>query len=264
MSVVRFRRADVGTSDAFGGSDTSDWNTARETYIELLSDPSPITDTAARVMASSIGAALSRGNQSSTNTPVSELLASHRAKPESSSAGHGRTRRGGASFSRQAGRGGLAIAAFDAWRREDLETARDLGIDLSKLAGLDDRELCVQLVDTIIGPPAHPDDQALRKTLIALLRKALAEQPRPDVNELLSRLVESLAWQHSSVQLTVDVRSNRIDIGRARAVEDKVKRYIAGTVRGASKSLADHSPQFIANYAEALAARACRALGKFA
>jgi hypothetical protein len=188
-------------------------------------------------------------------------LAGHRATGASSAAGHGRSQSGGSSFSRQAARGGATIAAFDAWRRGDSEAARDLGVDLSMLTGLSNRHLCVHLVDIVLGPPAHPEDVALRKTLITLLRRAMNEQPQPSVAELLSRLVESLAWELSAVQIASDLRTNQISETKARTMEKKVKRFIGGSVRKWSKTLTDHSSQFIVNYASRLAARACKALG---
>lgn len=252
----------MGTSDAFGGSDTTDWTTAKHTYLDALEAPGPISQATADQVAQTLGAALTRGNRKPLPRDYRELLATHRNSATTSAAGHGRTRRGGASVSRQASRGGLAIAAFDAWRRGDTEAARDLGLDLSRLSQLHGRELCVALVDMIIGPPMHPDDVALRKVLITLLRKAENEVPPPTLQELVCRLVEALTWELATVQIATDLRTKQISEARARSMQSKVKRFIGGSVRKWRGHLSQHSPQYIHNYAARLAQRACRALGK--
>jgi hypothetical protein len=113
-----------------------------------------------------------------------------------------------------------------------------------------------------MGPPAHPDDLALRKAIIGVLRKAIREDPPPTVEELVDRSVESLAWELSIVQIASDLRTKRISESRARSIERKAKRYIANSVRQWRQKLKDHTPRFITNYASKLAARACKNLGR--
>lgn len=251
----------MGTSDSFGGSNTNAWSAAKSAAGDAASGGSA-TAVQAQALAALLGKALGRGSRNGQSIPIEQLLGRHRGAENASSSGGGRAHRTTSSTSRQAARGGAVIAGFDAWRRGDASHAQQCGLDLSRLNGLDERALCTRLVDDVLGPPAHPDDVALRKSLIEVLRKAMKEDPPPTVTELLDRFIEALTWEMSVVQIAADFNANRIPASKIPVLENKVRRFIRGSIRQLRERLKSSSPQHIVNYAAKLADRACKTMGK--
>jgi hypothetical protein len=245
----------MGTSDAFGGSKT--WSAAAAAFADAANSGSSASASSA---ASAIVAALGRGSLRTQKFDIGDLLAGSRTSSHSSSSGSGRGDGATPSFARQSARGAAAIAAFDAWRTGDQIAAAACGIDLSTLDGLSGTALVVGIVDMVIGPAEHPDDTALRKSLIELLRKAEAATTQPSASDLLADLVASLAWETAAVNLTALLRSGDISPQTARSTEKKVRLFIRGAVGRVRKQFTAATPQALVNYASGLATRACRAM----
>lgn len=250
----------MGTSDAFGGSGTAAWEEANDAIYDAVQQ-SALSAATAKSLAELLARALKRGNAGSSIGSFETLLRGHRRAPNASAMPAGRSSRTTLSASSNAARGGAAIAGFDAWRRHDQTAASECGLDLSALSGLRDRELCIRIVDDVLGPPSHPDDVATRKALLDVLMAAAREIPPPTVSELLDRFVEALAWELSVVQIATSLNEKRTSVSKVKALETKVRQFIRGSINRMRGTFDQASPKAIAERASSLAQKACKALG---
>jgi hypothetical protein len=242
----------VGTSNAFGGS--RNWkevvSSSSDAGTGSGSDWAP-----SQAFSQAFGKALGRGDRKGATYGVSDLLAGSR-NGSKSAAGNGREGGAAPTFTRQAARGALVLAAVDAIETGDQAALVELGLDATDLAGLMGRDLFVALIDLILGPASHPDDQAVAQSVLATLSSAPVGA---SLKDRVANFVSALAWQLAAVQLTAstDIRS-RVR-GAIRSLETKVKRWISGKVNRIAPNLASQTPQVVAAYASTLAAKACAA-----
>ena len=242
----------MGTSSAFGGS--KKWKHVLSSVSDAGNNSGASWSPSQR-FSSALGKALGRGDRTGATYIVANLLAGSR-QGSASAGGHGREDGSTPPFTRHAARGALVLAAVDAVDSGDTAVLEELGLDASSLAGLSGRELFVALIDKILGPAGHPDDQAVARSVLATLTSA------PDGASLKDRIanfVSVLAWQIAAVQLSASIELRSRARGAIRTLEAKMKRWIAGKVNRIAPTLASQTPQVVANYASALAAKACAA-----
>lgn len=245
----------MGTSNAFGGSTA--WKATSDSASSEIgaAGGSPLS----AAFRAELGRALSRGDLKGRSYRVADLVSSRRSGGGASASGDGREGRAHPPFTRQAARGALVLAAIEAVEAGDDTDLADLGVDLSQLAGLSGLALYLELSALILGPPSHPDDQAVAEAVLATLTTA---QPGATLAERIGQYVSALAWQLAAVQLSArkDIRA-RAD-GVVKAFETKVKNWIRARVNHVADVLTSRSPQNVADYASGLAARACKEFGE--
>jgi hypothetical protein len=243
----------VGTSGSFGGSKT--WSDVVATSGDQGSG-SGSSWAPSSAFVKSLGRALGRGDRRGSTYSVASLLSGSGGGGGSSGSGDGRRGGGTPPFTRDAARGALVFAAIEAIASDDSAALSELGVDLSSLSGLTGRALFLQLMDLILGGPAHPEDRALRQAVLATLRSSPGDQP---LSGRIADFVAALAWERTSVQLAS--ASERGATGAQRN-SDKIKRWIGAKVNRVADVLTGSSPGALANYAANVAAKACALFSK--
>ncbi|CAN5284920.1 hypothetical protein BH11ACT5_BH11ACT5_10170 [soil metagenome] len=243
----------MGTSGSFGGSKT--WSGVVSGAGDAGSG-SGQNWTPSSSFGKALASALGRGDRQGRKYSVAELLAGSGGGGGSSASGDGR--RGGSTppFTRDAARGALVFAAIEAIEANDAGSLTELGIDLAALAGLSERALFLRLMDTILGPPSHPEDRALRQAVLAALRAAPAGQP---LSQRIAAFVAALAWERTSVQLASATERGSKGAGKN---SDKIKRWIGASVNRVADVLTGSTPGALADFASKVAAKACALFGK--
>ena len=149
----------MGTSGAFGGSGTNDWQDVRSLWADL--GDAPASPGAGNVSSGeggdydSLGSALARAllgrsNSSAVAPTLGAVLPQRRSSGRntvSSRSGGGQA--GTRNFSRQAARGGAAIGAAYAYRDRDVNSLREFGLNLADLDAMSPRNRCSAILDQI-------------------------------------------------------------------------------------------------------------------
>jgi hypothetical protein len=244
----------MGTSGAWGGSQTERWRQARELLDQLQdpgppgpSDPRPPPDTdpaadpppAAAELLDAIAAALA-GDDPVAADPAGRplpslgvLLGPHRSgggtgggsggAPPGSGGGGGRRQLG-----RAAQRGGVAIGAAYALRRGDAAALADVGLHLAELQAMSPRAQRMALLDAILGQPNHPDDVAVRRAADEQLREILTSPSGddPDPLDLLRGFLGKLIHQIAVVELVGQLDRGAADPAVALRKERRLGEWI--------------------------------------
>jgi hypothetical protein len=248
----------VGTSNAFGGSTV--WSDTSDQWISAATGAEGTAATAAppAPLIQAIGKALGRGDRRGKSFGVADLISSRRGGAGSSGSGDGRDSGASPTFTRQAARGALVLGALRAIENGETPELESFGLDFSALHELTGRELLAALIQLILGSPSHPEDVALQRSLQAALQAEAAGSPS-SMRDLVGRFVSGLAWQTALVQITALGKGQAPPKGGFRALEQRMKTYIAGKVNRIGELLVSSSPQVLANYASTLAAKVCKA-----
>jgi len=264
----------MGTSGAWGGSQTQRWRQARQLLDQLPDsgppDPRPHPDTdppadpppAADALLDAIATGLTGDDPSATADPPGQPLPSLGAllgprRPDrgsgggGGSAGRGSGGGGGGGrrqLSRTAQRGGVAIGAAYALRRGDAAALADVGLDLAELQAMSPRAQRMALLDAILGQPDHPDDVAVRRAADEQLRELLTTSPDgdPDPLDLLRGFVGKLIHRVAVVELVDQLDRGATDQAAALRKERRIGEWIRARLRrerfgatGALVALAD-------------------------
>jgi hypothetical protein len=268
----------MGTSGAWGGSQTQRWQQARQLLDQIpdssSSDPRPRPDTdhpadlpppAADALLDAIAAGLIGDDPSAAADPAGRLLPSLDAllgprRPGRGRGGGGRgvvgqSSRGGGGgggsrrqLGRAAQRGGVAIGAAYALRRADAAALADVGLNLAELQAMSPRAQRMALLDAILGQPDHPDDVAVRRAADEQLRELLTTSPDgdPDPLDLLRGFVSKLIHQVAIVELVDQLDRGAADQTAALRKERRIGEWIRARLRrerfgttGALVALAD-------------------------
>lgn len=284
----------MGTSGAYGGSNSAEWNDFRESWSDLGSgttgtgtdtgelDPSQSSDqlfepTQPGSDLDRVGQALidalwrddsaTRGNVVPTiprpRVPGRRGAGAGGAGAGGGSAGAGRS---GSRSTRQviggASRGGATIGAAYALRDRDAQRLADYGLSLAEFDSLSPRARISRLVTLMIGDDGHPDDRAIRQAATEQVKKIVrTEGEPPTATEAIKGFVSAYIFQLGLVELQDQITNGTLDGNEAVVRERMLRGWIEAKVRGLD---IDASPALSANAlhqaAADLAQRAVRVL----
>jgi hypothetical protein len=288
----------VGTSGAYGGSNSTEWNDFRDAWSGLgdtdasegdgATDPNgspdaPLDPDSARPepdldrVGQALADALWRDDPSSQGNSVPPIPRPR--VPGRRGAGAGGAGGGGGSTSRSAGtgrsgsrssrqviggasRGGATIGAAYALRNRDAQGLADYGLSLAEFDGLSPRARISRLVTLMIGDDGHPDDRAIRQAATEQVKKIVAtDAEAPTASEAIKGFVSAYIFQLGLVELQNQITNGTLDGAEALTRERMLRGWIEAKVRGLD---IDTTPALRANTlhqaAADLAQRAVRVL----
>ena len=247
----------MGTSGAYGGSNSSAWNAVREAWSDLGADetvdPDPATDATTDPGAQEdpagydalgrlLGQALTPGYSPAAPPLLSTLLA-HRPGHGSGSGGGGAGSSGGYTGrtgtrtskvgAQQAARGGAAIGAAYAYRNRDAAALGEYGISLADLDGLSARMRCAKLLDLVLGDAGHPDEAVVRRAAAQQVKRVLdPTADPPSALDALRDLVGEITLQLGLVELKDQILAGRSTAESATRKENGLRSWIRAKLRG--------------------------------
>lgn len=144
------------------------------------------------------------------------------------SGGTGRSGTGsGRSIGRGAARGGAAIGGAYALRAGDATALADLGLDLDHLRTLSRRAQCARILDAVLGEGGHPDEAALRAAAVEQMKAVLSEPTAPPAEgDALRGFIASYVFQLALVELRSGLERKDINVPEAARREGQLLRYL--------------------------------------
>ncbi|GAA4728361.1 hypothetical protein GCM10023216_19580 [Isoptericola chiayiensis] len=285
----------MGTSGAYGGSNSAEWNDFRDAWADLdsgsagagtsgvettqpsdqLFEPSQPASDLDRVGQALINALwrddpATRGNvvPPITRPRVSGRRGAGAGGPGGAGTGGGfaGSGRSGSRSTRQviggASRGGATIGAAYALRNRDAQRLVDYGLSLTEFDSLSPRARISRLVTLMIGDDGHPDDRAIRQAATEQVKRIVAvDGEPPTATEAIKGFVSAYIFQLGLVELQDQIINGTLDGNEAVVRERVLRGWIDAKVRGLD---VDASPALSANAlhqaAAGLAQRAIRVL----
>ena len=285
----------MGTSGAYGGSNSAEWNDFRDAWSDFGSagtgtsagDPEPTQPSDRLFDPAQPASDLDRVGQAlidalwrddpATRGDVVPTIPRPRVpgrrgagaggtgggRSGGSSAGTGRS---GSRSTRQviggASRGGATIGAAYALRNRDAQRLADYGLSLAEFDSLSPRARISRLVTLMIGDDGHPDDRAIRQAATQQVKKIVATDGEPPTaTEAIKGFVSAYIFQLGLVELQDQIINGTLDGNEAVVRERMLRGWIEAKVRGLD---IDASPALSANAlhqaAADLAQRAIRVL----
>ena len=224
----------MGTSGAYGGSGSGSWGAARDAVTDIPADVgasgaatpggSDVFDDAVADAAAAIADAMVAEEpglgRAPSEYPISNLLPqTHVAGGgggggggRGSGTGAGRTRgasrtggRTGGSSRRNmtagAQRGGLALGAAYALRNRDGAGLAAVGLDLAALEALPPAGRVSRILDVILGPATHPDEQVLREAAVEQVKSIVMGEVPPTIPDAIRAFVATYVWKMGMLEL---------------------------------------------------------------
>jgi len=197
----------MGTSGVYGGSGSGAWRAARVAVAVMPVEAPPTAGTsphgdpefdaalsnAAAAIADAIVGEEPLVVGPPTNYPVQNLLPHARGTGGGGGGGGlGRTRGASTAGGRTGGssrrnmhtgvrRGGLALGAAYALRSRDRAGLAALGLDLTALEVLPAAGRVARILDAVLGPATHPDEQVLREAAAEQVKAIVMGEAPPTV-----------------------------------------------------------------------------------
>lgn len=289
----------MGTSGAYGGSNSTEWNDFRDAWCDLGSPsggnatdgagnsqpdqasdrlfeperPTSDLDRAGQALVDALWRD-DPATRGSTVPPIPRPRVPGRRGAGAGGAGGagpsgGRsagTGRSGSRSSRQvisgASRGGATIGAAYALRNRDAQGLADYGLSLDEFDSLAPRARISRLVTLMIGDDGHPDDRAIRQAATEQVKRIIASDGEPPTaTEAIKGFVSAYIFQLGLVELKDQIINGTLDGNEAIARERMLRGWIDAKVRALDL---DASPALSANHlhqaAADLAQRAIRVL----
>lgn len=287
----------MGTSGAYGGSNSAEWNDFRDAWSDLGSgttgtgantgepDPSHSSDQLFEPtrpvpdldrVGQALLDALWRDDPATRDNVVPTIprprVPGRRGAGAGSvggagvgggSAGAGRS---GSRSTRQviggASRGGATIGAAYALRDRDAQRLAEYGLSLAEFDSLSPRARISRLVTLMIGDDGHPDDRAIRQAATEQVKEIMrTEGEPPAATEAIKGFVSAYIFQLGLVELQNQITNGTLDGNEAIVRERMLRGWIDAKVRALD---IDASPALSANTlhqaAADLAQRAVRVL----
>jgi len=279
----------MGTSGAYGGSNTQPWRDVHDAFGEMPPGPGPgdagdgdgdgadgdSGDSAAGLAGAISNALGSDDGGVSAPAPASPYAlgsliargpggggggggggASRPGGLRGESGGTGRSGGGSSrSIGRSAARGGAAIGGAYALRAGDATALADLGLDLDHLRTLSPRAQCARILDAVLGEGGHPDEAALRAAAVEQMKAVLSEPtaPPPAEGDALRAFIASYVFQLALVELRSGLERKDIDVPEAALREGQLLRYLKKRVEQLSVPARGRMPiQQFAQHADRL------------
>lgn len=285
----------MGTSGAYGGSNSAEWNDFRDAWSDLgsgsagtsandadlaqgsahLFEPAQPASDLDRLGQALIDA-LWRDDPAARGRIVPTIprprIPGRRGAGAGGAGGSGTGRasagggRSGSRSTRQviggASRGGATIGAAYALRDRDAQRLADYGLSLAEFDSLSPRARISRLVTLMIGDDGHPDDRAIRQAATEQVKKIVATDGEPPTaTEAIKGFVSAYIFQLGLVELQDQIINGTLDGNEAIVRERMLRGWIDAKVRGLD---IDASPALSANAlhqsAADLAQRAIRVL----
>lgn len=220
----------MGTSGAYGGSNSKNWKTAQDSVANLPSSQ-PASGDQIKQVAKQIAQALAKQNANrrepagNTYSPES-LLRGAGAFTGSGSSG-GRTL-SGANAAR-----GLAVMGAGLAYGAGNQTALDelgCGLRLEEMRDLTARDRCKYILDKVLGEPGTPDEEILRRAAYDALKDLLTnDKQTPD--EAVSAFMAQFVFQAALVELTSAKAAKRLKPEQIQQHEKSIKQWITKQVK---------------------------------
>lgn len=261
----------MGTSGAYGGSNSAEWNDFRDAWSGLSSggadggpsDGDGTTDISAPAdtlfdpaqpasdldrVGQALADALWRDDPASRRNTVPPIPRPR--VPGRRGAGAGGTGAGSGSTGRSAGtgrsgsrssrqviggaaRGGATIGAAYALRNRDVQGLASYGLSLAEFDALSPRARISRLVALMIGDDGHPDDRAIRQAATEQVKKIVAtDAEAPTASEALKGFVSAYIFQLGLVELQNQITNGTLDGAEALTRERMLRGWIDAKVRG--------------------------------
>ncbi|MGX6450657.1 hypothetical protein [Brevibacterium paucivorans] len=288
----------MGTSGAYGGSNSAEWNDFRDAWSDLgsghagtggdtgepgpsqpsdqLFEPTQPASDLDRVGQALINA-LWRDDPATRGNVVPTIprprVPGRRGAGAGGAAGAGGTGGGSAGAGRSgsrstrqviggASRGGATIGAAYALRNRDAQRLADYGLSLAEFDSLSPRARISRLVTLMIGDDGHPDDRAIRQAATEQVKMIVrTEGEPPTATEAIKGFVSAYIFQLGLVELQDQIINGTLDGNEAVVRERMLRGWIDAKVRSLD---IDASPALSANAlhqaAADLAQRAVRVL----
>jgi len=251
----------MGTSGAYGGSESSGWAGAREAAAAIPTDvggSGPTTsgagegfDAAVADSAAAIANAMVVEEPGLGRAPIDFTISNllprvHRAggggggggggagvaRPRGASRTGGRT--GGSSRRKMAmgaQRGGLALGAAYALRNRDGAGLTAVGLDLAALEALPPAGRVSRILDAILGLATHPDEQVLREAAVEQVKAIVMGAVPPTIPDALRAFVESYVWRMGMLELRAQYPGGLPAADVLLTRERQLKNYIRARIR---------------------------------
>lgn len=260
----------MGTSGAYGGSNSAEWNAFRDAWSDLgtsssgsattgddgstpdsprqsLFDPTKPASDVDRVGQALIDA-LWRDDPTTRGKTVPTIprprVSGRRGVGAGGTGGYGTsggrsagTGRSGSRSTRQviggASRGGATIGAAYALRARDAQRLADYGLSLEEFDSLTPRARISRLVTLMIGDDGHPDDRAIRQAATEQVKKIVGgEGDPPTATEAIKGFVSAYIFQLGLVELQNQITNGTLDGNEAIVRERMLRGWIDAKIRG--------------------------------
>jgi hypothetical protein len=257
----------MGTSGAYGGSDSAAWQRVRDEWAGLRPPPAdsngsggdadgdpppdhePAGDEAGYgTLMSAIAQALLGEDAYARrpavpSVPLTSVLARRGGGRRGTGAGGGSGGAGpagggsggGRRITSQAGRGGAAIGAAAAYRDRDAAALAEYGLTLEELDALTPRMRCARILDVAIGQAGHPDEQAMREASLAQIKALVSGAPgAEDVSPLAAvrDFIEELSIRLGLIELRDRILANTMTAAQSRLRENGLRQWVKAKVAG--------------------------------
>jgi hypothetical protein len=253
----------MGTSGAYGGSGSSGWGAARDAVAAIPADAGEsgatqsggnevfddaVADAAAAIADAMVAEEPGLGRAPS-DYPISNLLPRIRVAGGGGgggggggAAGVGRTRgssrtggRTGGSSRRNmapgAQRGGLALGAAYALRNRDRAGLAAVGLDLAMLEALPPASRVSRILDAILGPATHPDEQVLREAAVEQVKAIVMAEVPPSISDAIRDFVATYIWKMGMLELRAQYPGGLPAADVLLKRERELKNYIRARIR---------------------------------
>lgn len=256
----------MGTSGAYGGSNSAEWNDFRDAWSGLgsgssgtgdgsddleqpepsdrLFDPARPESDLDRVGQALIDA-LWRDDPATRGNVVPPIARPRVSGRRGAGAGGGGGMRDGSAGTGRAGsrstrqviggasRGGATIGAAYALRNRDAQRLADYGLSLAEFDSLSPRARISRLVTLMIGDEGHPDDRAIRQAATEQVKKIVSTDGEPPAAaEAIRGFVSAYIFQLGLVELQDQIINGTLDGNEAIVRERRLRGWIDAKVRG--------------------------------
>jgi hypothetical protein len=251
----------MGTSGTYGGSQSKGWGSARDAVTTIPADVGAsdattpgggegfddvVADAAAAIADAMVAEEPGLGRAPS-DYPISNLLprrhiARGRGGGGEGAAGGGRTggasrtggRTGGSSRRNMAAgaqRGGLALGAAYALRNRDGAGLAAVGLDLAALEALPPAGRVSRILDAILGPATHPDEQVLREAAVEQVKAIVMGEVPPTIPDAIRAFVATYVWKMGMLELRAQYPDGLPAPNVLLKRERELKNYIRARIR---------------------------------
>jgi hypothetical protein len=199
----------VGTSNAYGGSGSQSWRQARDAWLELISGDSASAPSVA-------GAA-------AANATARSLRGGSRGLAEGATTGSsGRAAR----LVSGARSGGRAIAAAWAYERGDRDTLSGLGLDLAELQAMSLKARCQTILDATMVAVDQPDDVAMRKAALTVLKELLGGEGLPLAIDAVRAFIVEYIFEIALVEVATVRELSGLSAAQLAVLEKRARDYL--------------------------------------
>lgn len=246
----------MGTSGAYGGSGSGAWQAARDAAVAIPVGGEAGTTTAdgqgdekAAAAAAAIADALVTEEPSLGRAPhdyqLSSLLPRARGTGGGTSGGgsgsgrvRGASREGGRTggssrrnMSTGVQRGGTALRAAYALRAGDRAGLAAVGLDLDALQALPAAGRVSRILDAILGPATHPDEQVLRESAAEQVKAIVMGDTAPTMADGIRSFVATYVWKMGMLELRAQYPGGLPAAEVLLKRERDIKSYIAARIQ---------------------------------